>query len=130
MTKTMMSLGDFRFGIETAAYQKLQRSVDYRWPSQARVGRRPAKQFAGIGDDTISLDGVIYPHYKGGLGQLAQLRDLAGQGEPLILTTGTGKIMGKWCIENVTDTGSFFHPDGTPRKQEFRFKLSHYGEDS
>jgi len=130
MTKTMMALGEFRFGIETAAYQTLQRSVEYRWASQPRVGRRPARQFTGIGDESISLDGVIYPHFKGGLGQLDALRELAGKGRPLVLTSGTGEIWGKFCIERVQETGTLFFADGTARRQEFRLQLAHHGEDN
>ena len=135
MTKTMMALGDFRFSIDTAAYQKLQRTVEYRWPAQARVGRRPARQFVGIGDESISLDGVIYPSFAGGLGQLDQMRELAGQGKPLIMTLGpdekgSGRVMGKFCITRVAETQPEHFSDGTPRKQEFRLQLDHYGEDT
>lgn len=131
MTKTtvMMALGDFRFGIDTAAFQKLKRDVEYRWPVLARVGRRPAKQFTGIGEDSINLDGTILPAYRGGLTQVKALRDLAGKGEPLLLVDGTGRSWGKWCIERVEDTRSVFFSDGVPRKQEFRVQLGHYGED-
>lgn len=129
MTEVMMTLGDYRFSLPTAAYQNLRRSVEYRWPAQERAGRRPARQFTGIGADTIDLDGVIYPHYRGGLGQLDALRALAGKGKPLILTDGTGKVWGKFCIERVEETQGNFFGDGTPRKQEFRLSLAHYGED-
>ncbi|WP_321367914.1 phage tail protein [uncultured Desulfuromusa sp.] len=132
MTKTtiMMALGDFRFGIDTAAYQKLSREVEYRWPVQNRVGRRPAKQFIGIGTDSISLDGVILPGYRGGFGQIDALRELAGKGQPLLLIDGTGRSWGKWCVERVEESQTIFFSDGVPRKQEFRIKLGHYGDDS
>jgi len=130
MTETMLALGTFRFAMDTAAYQSLRRSVEYRWPSQARVGRRSARQFVGIGDETISLQGIIYPEFKGGLKQLDTMRDLAGQGKPQILTDGTGKVWGKWCISTVEETQTLFFADGTPRKQEFSLQLGHYGEDS
>lgn len=132
MTKNtiMMALGEFRFGIDTVAYQKFNREVAYRWPSQARVGRRPARQFVGIGDDTISLVGTILPTYRGGQGQLDTLRSLAGTGQPQLLTDGLGRIHGKWCIERIDDRQDDFFSDGVPRRQEFRLQLSHYGEDS
>lgn len=124
-----MSLGDYRFSVATAAYQSLRRAVEYRWPAQERVGRRPARQFTGIGNDTIEIEGVIYPHYRGGLYQVEQMREMAGQGKPQILTDGTGRVWGKWCIERIEETGSLCHADGTPRKIEFRVSLGHYGED-
>ena len=129
MAEVMLALGTFRFSVDTAAYQQLRRTVEYRWPAQARAGRRDARQFTGIGAETVHLDGVIYPHYKGGLGQLAAMRTLAGQGKPQLLTDGTGVVWGKFCIERVEETQSLFFADGTPRKQEFRISFSNYGED-
>ncbi len=66
----MMALGEYRFSIDTAAYQQLQRTTEYRWQSQARVGRLPAQQYVGPGSDSITLNGIIHPYYKGGLKQL------------------------------------------------------------
>ena len=131
--ESMLSLGPFRFAVDTAAYQSLRRSVEYRWPSQTRIGRRPARQFAGTGDETISLQGLIYPEFKGGLKQVDTMRELAGQGEPQILigsTGGRGEVWGKWCIIAVEETQTVFFADGTPRKQEFSLQLGHYGEDN
>ena len=125
-----MALGDYRFSVDTAAFGKLSRSVEYRWPSQDRAGRRPAKQFTGIGTETIEVDGVIYPHYKGGLGQMDEFRALAGEGVPYLLVDGRGKVWGKFCIESIKETRTVFFADGTPRKIEFALTLSHYGEDA
>lgn len=130
MPEVMMTLGDFRFSLDTAAYKRLRRTVEYRWAAQERAGRRPARQFTGIGNETVELEGVIYPHYRGGLGQLEAMRALAGQGSPQILTDGTGKVWGKFCIERIEEIQTLFFGDGTPRKQEFRLSLGHYGEDS
>lgn len=130
MVEVMLTLGSFRFSLDTAAYQQLRRSVEYRWAAQARAGRGDARQFTGLGGESIELDGVIYPHYRGGLGQLDSLRALAGKGLPQILTSGTGKVFGKFCIERVEETQTIFFGDGTPRKQEFRLSLAAYGEDS
>ncbi len=125
----LMTLGNFRFSLSTAAYQQLRRAVEYRWPVQDRAGRRPARQFTGIGDETIELEGAIYPYYRGGLEQIEAMRSLAGLGEPLMLTDGTGKVWGKFCILRIEETQTLFHGDGTPRKQEFRLGLGRYGED-
>lgn len=130
MTEVMMTLGTFRFGLDTAAFQQLRRSVEYKWASQTRAGRRDARQFTGIGAEIINLDGVIFPYYRGGLGQLDAMRDLAGKGLPQILTAGTGKVFGKFCIERIEETQTLLFADGTPRRQEFRLSLSTYGEDA
>ena len=73
----MLALGSYRFSIDTSAYQELLRTTSYRWARQPRLGRLPARQFVGPDGETITLNGVIYPHYKGGLGQLDALREEA-----------------------------------------------------
>ncbi|MEW6490373.1 MAG: phage tail protein, partial [Thermodesulfobacteriota bacterium] len=62
----MLALGGFLFAVSTAAYQRLQRSAEYRWPAQERFGRPPARQFTGPGAESVELDGVLYPHHAGG----------------------------------------------------------------
>ena len=41
----MMALGDFRFAINTAAYNSLRRTHEYRWQAQNRLQQRPSQQF-------------------------------------------------------------------------------------
>jgi len=130
MIETMLALGPYRFSVGTAAYQNLKHSAAYRWPMQERLGRLPARQFVGAGDETISLDGSIYPHYKGGLGQLDSLRAIAGQGLPLRLTDGRGIAWGQWCVTQIDETQTVFFADGTPRKVDFSLTLARYGEDA
>lgn len=130
MIETMMALGPYRFATSSAAYQSLRRTTEYRWPAQERLGSRPARQFVGGGNESISLAGVIYPHFPGGLRQLERMRDVAGQGLPLHLTDGRGKAWGRWVIESIEETQTTFFADGTPRKIEFIVQLAAYGEDT
>lgn len=129
-TRIMMALGSYRFSMDTAAYQDFRRQTSFRWTEQDRVGRAPALQFLGPGKETLELSGTIYPHYKGGLGQLDAMRAEAGKGEPLILVDGQGRVWGKWVIEEVAETQDAFLPGGVPRKQTFHLKLGSYGEDA
>ncbi len=125
----MIALGAYRFSVETAAYGQLRRTTEYRWPAQERLGRRPALQFVGPGAETIELEGVIYPSYKGGLRQVDKMRAEAGTGRPLMLVGGDGLVLGSWCVERIEETGSVFTSDGAPQKIEFRLSLARYGED-
>lgn len=125
----MLGLGSFRFSISTAAYQTLSRSTDYRWQAQDRFGRRPALQFVGIGRDTIDLQGVIFPHFRGGLGQIDRMRSSASGGEPMILVDGRGRVHGKFVITRVAERNSLFDRNGDPRQMEFTLSLEYYGED-
>lgn len=132
MRNYMARLGDFMFSIDTAAFQALQRRSSYGWNAVDRIGRKPARQFSGAGSDTITINGVIYPHYRGGLGQVARMRALAGDGEPLPLiycAERVGQYLGRWCILEISEDRSFFFDNGAPRKIEFSISLGEYGED-
>ena len=122
----MLQLGSFQFGINTAAYQTLQRTTEYRWPSQDRFGKGPVLQHVGQGADTITLPGVIYPEWRGGLGQIDDLRKLAAEGKPQTMIDGTGNVLGRWVIERLEEKQAVFADAGVPRKQEFTVQLRRY----
>jgi phage protein U len=124
----MMTLGEFRFGLSTATYQEFKRVTAYRWASQDVFNHTPSMQFLGPGADEITLTGVIYTHFKGGLTQLDNMRSEAAKGEALLLTDGLGEIHGDWVIKRIAETQSKFIAKGAPRKQSFTMALSFYGE--
>jgi phage protein U len=125
---TMMTLGGFKFGMSTAAYQELKRTTEYLWPSQQRFGAAPAVQSTGQGDDSISLSGVIYPEWNGGTGQLDDLRSLAADRQPLTMIDGRGNVLGEWAIEKVEEGQGVFAQAGVARKQEFTLSLKKFGD--
>lgn len=123
----MMGLGDYRFSLNTAAYQELSRSNSWRWPTVDRIGARPAAQYVGPGEETIRMSGKIYPYFSGGLGQLDAMRAEADKGVPLMLVDGTGQIWGKYVITQITEGQSTFFSNGKPRCIEFEVSLQAYG---
>ncbi len=126
----LMTLGGFQFAITTAAHESLQRDTAYRWEKQERLGREPAMQFIGPGEDKITLQGRIYPHYRGGLEQIDTMRELAGEGEPLQLVDGLGRVMGPYCILRITEGQQTYVGPGIPRRQDFTMELVRYGSDT
>ncbi len=121
-----MQLGAFQFSIETAAYQSLQRTTEYRWASQPRIGTADALQFTGLGSDAITLQGVIYPHYRGGLDQVTKMRAQASLGFPLPLVAGTGRVLGIWVMQSVAEGQRIFAEKGAPLRQECSIKIRRY----
>lgn len=126
----MMALGLFVFGLHTLPYQQLQRQTQWRHPSAARVGRRPARQFVGEGDDTFTLSGTLMPEITGGKVSLALVRAMADTGKSWPLLEGSGTFYGFYVIESIDQTGSLFFSDGSPRKIDFSIKLVRVDDDN
>ena len=129
MPEPLMTLGSYVFGVDRAAYDTLKRTVEYRWPSQDRIGRRPSRQWVGPGEDIIELSGTIYAVRRPPDAELEALRAEASGGEPLRLMMGSGEILGLWVVERISGTGTMHFAGGSPRKLEFRVRLAFYGED-
>lgn len=135
MDSVLMLLGGvdgFLFSTHTAAYQRLRRASRWRWTTQDRISRPPAHQYLGPGTDEQTLSGLLLPHYKGGLGQIDRLRELARHGRPLLLVAGypaRGDILGYWYIRSTHETQSEFTAGGAPLKIDFRLTLVAYGAD-
>lgn len=125
----LAQLGPITFGISKAAYQELTRLAEYRWPKMERLGVRPARQWIGVGDDTLNLRGIVYPVLGGGRWTIEDMREAASMGIPYDFIDGTGHVWGKYCIESVRETQSVFLSNGAPRKQEFDLQLGAYGDD-
>jgi phage protein U len=125
----MLALGAFRFGVSQSGYQSLSRTAAYRWEKLDRLGRAPALQYLGPDAQEITLEGVIYPHFKGGLRQIEFMRLLAGTGMPQMLVDGLGFVWDRWCVTSIEERKSVFMADGAPRKIEFTITLQAYGAD-
>lgn len=119
----------YYFNLDTAAFDELRRSTEFRWASQERLGRRPAQQAVGMGEEKITLKGAIFPGFKGGIKQLDTLRSLGGQLKPLTLTTGYGDVLGTWCLKSIEEEQSALLQGGIPRKQAFTLEFARYGDD-
>lgn len=126
----MLTLGPYTFALSTAAYQSLERQTAWEWATQERTGRAPARQFTGPGDDRITLEGTIYPQFRGGLRQMDRLRAEAGRGVPHLLMDGTGRVLGLWVVEAITERHGGPDREGNPRRIDFTLTLGAYGEDA
>ncbi|MFJ5321090.1 phage tail protein [Pectobacterium parvum] len=120
----MLTLGLFVFQLQTLPYQNMQRNVDYRWPSNSRVGQRPALQFLGIEDEKITLSGELLPEITGGTLSLLMLETMADQGRAWPLIEGSGTIYGVFVVNNISQTKTDFFTDGRARRIEFTITLT------
>lgn len=124
----MLTLGLFVFQLQTIPYQSLQRNVDYRWPSNSRVGQRPALQFLGVNEEKITLSGVLMPEITGGRISLLALHLMADEGKAWPLLEGTGTIYGMFVVNSISETHTEFFSDGSARSIEFSLTLTRVDE--
>lgn len=124
----MLILGLFVFQLQTVPYQTLARSVDYRWPSNSRVGQRPTLQFLGVNEEKITLSGVLMPEITGGRISMLLLDLMAAQGKAWPLLEGSGMIYGMFVVNSVSETRTEFFADGTARRIEFTLTLTRVDE--
>ncbi len=119
----MLSLGLFVFMRQTMPYQNMNRNIDYRWPTNSRIGLRPAAQFLGVDSEKITLSGVLLPELTGGKLSLLALELMAAQGKAWSLIEGTGTIYGMFVIESLNQTRTLLFADGSARRIEFTLNL-------
>ncbi|MGI2192872.1 phage tail protein [Shewanella baltica] len=124
----MMTLGFFVFSRLTVPYQTSQHEMVWRHPTNSRVGARPSAQFLGVGDETLTLSGVLMPEITGGELSLEALRKMADTGKAYPLIEGRGTVTGFFVIEKISKGRSEFFSDGAARKIEFTIELKRVDE--
>ncbi|MBD8791215.1 phage tail protein [Pseudomonas syringae] len=119
----------YYFNLDTAGFDELSRSSEFRWAAQERLTRRPAQQAIGMGEEKLTIKGAIFPRFKGGLQQLDTLRSIGFRLQPLALTTGYGQVLGNWCLRSIQEDQSALMQGGIPRRQTFNLEFVSYGDD-
>ncbi len=129
-TEILIALGAYRYSIDTAAPQEMDRVTTYRWADLPIVDHKPVSQYIGKDLDRITMRGVIYPFHKGGFDQVKSMRLEADKGTPLRLIAGTGQDLGLWTIRKITERSKMLFVKGVPRKIEFDIELMEYANAS
>lgn len=119
----LFMLGPFMFSTSTTAPSTWTRKKSFKWAPVPRVGAQDSLQYMGPGDDTLTLAGVVFSNFKGGVGQVEYMRTIAEQGKPMPMMDGNGTVWGNWCILEVSEVAESFRDDATPRKQQWTISL-------
>ncbi|CDG18601.1 phage tail protein [Xenorhabdus doucetiae] len=119
----MAALGLFVFMLKTTPYQSFQHKQSWRHAFNSRVGARPAWQFVGSDNDTITLSGELYPELTGGSLSLTALKLMADSGKAWSFIDGSGAIYGMFVIESIDETKTEFMSGGAARKISFTLTL-------
>lgn len=127
----MMCLGQFVFSLRTAPFKELQRQRSWKHRTSSRVGARDASQFTGVGDDTITLSGMVAEDNSiGTTASLDALAEMADKGDAYVLVDGLGGVYGAYIIESLNETASFHTALGVAQKIEFNLSLKRVDDDT
>jgi len=122
-SRELMTLGMFVFSMDTALYDALSRSREWRHATAERFGAREASQFLGPGADNVSLSGRIVPEIAGRYSALETLADMAAAGDAYPLIDGLGRILGHYRIVRLDEDHAVIMAGGIPRNIAFRLEL-------
>lgn len=129
-SRELMSLGMFVFSMDTALYDTLTRSREWRHATAERFGARAASQFVGPGADNIGLSGLIVPEIAGRYSTLETLADMAAAGESYPLMDGLGRILGHYRIVRLDEDHRVIMAGGIARNVAFRLELERSDDDA
>ncbi len=127
-TQKMATIGMFVFGLDTLAYQELERRTDWRWAATPRFGARDALQFTGPGVDKITLNGVLVPEVAGSYSDIEKLREMGDTGEVQDVVLGDGTVVGQYVIMAVDDRAQNILQGGRARRYDFAVDLLRHQE--
>jgi uncharacterized protein len=122
--RTLMTLGLFVFGMDTLAYNQLQRKMSWRHGKSERHAALPATQFLGPGEDTISIEGMLVPEVQGSYTAITRLIEMADSGDNWPLTDGDGNVWGNFEIQNIDQRHRAIMAGGKPRIVDFGIDLN------
>jgi uncharacterized protein len=130
----LMALGPYVFRIAPLTLQKIEEETLANWPVIARFGRAPARQFTGMGEGTIKIEGLYFNEEFGGHADYLALKGLQQAGQPIeMIGWGAGAsfavVMGSVVILKIGATHEAIGPDGIGRKTAFNIELGAYGEE-
>ncbi|MFK8402794.1 phage tail protein [Pseudomonas sp. BGr12] len=126
----------FFFNIDTVPFESTIRTSQLTWKEQARLGRRGALQYVGVGTESLLLKATLMPALSRASGKRVgwkipnQLREIALSGKPVSLISGYGDPLGTWCLTRVSETQSALLSNGAPRNQAFELEFNRYGDDN
>ncbi|SFG08801.1 hypothetical protein SAMN05518801_10756 [Novosphingobium sp. CF614] len=119
----LLSLGMFLFAMDSFLYSDLQRRMAWRHEQSDRFGARPASQFVGPGDDTVTIAGLIVPEVAGSYSAIDRLVEMANTGDNWPLVDGQGQVLGHYRIEGLDSTHRGVMAGGVPRAVDFSMEL-------
>ncbi|AUQ89414.1 MULTISPECIES: phage tail protein [Phaeobacter] len=122
-----MALGPFAFRAHGFGYTDVGRKLDTSWAEIETAGRLNALQWTGPRNETVSINGVLFPQEFGGATTLEGVRLAAKSGIPLVLVSLGGRVFGSHAIQKVDEDRSYHDRNGTPGRNAYSIELKRVG---
>ncbi|WP_186155688.1 phage tail protein [Burkholderia gladioli] len=119
----LMSLDQFVFSLTSAPFHELSRRRDWKHARKSRVGARDSRQFAGEGEDTITLTGMVAPGVIGDAASIDALAAMADHGDAYVLVDGAGHAYGAYVITGLEERQCYHTAEGIPRRIDFTLTI-------
>ena len=119
----LMSLGFFIFEINNVTFDKISENLQFNWSNQQKIGSYPDNQFIGIGENKITLTGIIIPELTKSQNGLQPLTLMAKTGKSWLLIDGHGRNIGQFFIKSISKNKSNLLEKGAARKISFTLSL-------
>jgi phage protein U len=82
------------------------------------ISARKGFEDVGPGDDTLTINGAVFPDHLGGRSAPALLRAMADQRTPQLILWGDGSVAGWWLVTETREKGTYLAADGHARMVE------------
>lgn len=119
----LCALGATFFEVEPVNLVQIEREVGGDFAAKDVVGAARPREFVGPSDETIKLEGRLFPHRFGGLSQFEGLQSMATAGSPQMFIRGDGQVFGWYIIEKVRERSTYLGARGIGRVIEFDVNL-------
>lgn len=125
----LLSLGPHVFQVTALNYQSMTRVTEAKWPAIARFGTYPGRQFTGFGEDSVTIEGLLFPHEFDDREHYEALRLTQAAKRPVTMMGWAAggvaaQIFGRVVILKIEDTQSRIDRAGQGRRVEYTLTLA------
>lgn len=116
--------GTFIFAPLLGSYEELSQTWSASWARHDVIGAPAVRQFTGPDDRELSIRGGIWPEIQlPGLWRIEALASVAESGRPVTFILASGRVVGRFVIEEVTKDESLIEGLGYPGEIQFDLRL-------
>ena len=119
---TPMQLGPVSFRAAGFMYDALSENLDTSWAELEVANTMNPMHATGPKSHEITIRGVLFPKEWGGMDSLRTLTRLAQAQVPLMLVTGSGRILGFQAIQGINQDYSAIDRYGEPLRNRYEIR--------